>query len=42
MASSVARCIVSLRSKIRPRYSNGKTSWIRYERGSELGKGEYT
>ena len=42
MASTVARCIVSLGSKIRPRYSNWETSRIGYERGSEVGKGEYT
>ena len=42
MASTVARCIVSLGSKIRPLYSNWETSWIGYERGSEVGKGEYT
>jgi len=29
-------------SRIRPRYSNWETSWIGYERGSEVGKGEYT
>jgi len=42
MASTVARCMVSLESKIRPRYSNWKTSWIGYERGSEVEKGGYT
>ena len=31
-----------VKSKIRPRYSNWETSWIGYERGSEVGKGEYT
>jgi len=34
--------MVSLGSKIRPRYSNWKTLWIGYERGSEVGKSEYT
>jgi len=42
MASTVARFIVSLGPKIRPRYSNRETSRIGYERGSEVGKGEYT
>jgi len=42
MASTVAMCIVSLESKIRQRYSNWGTSWIGCERGSEIGKGEYT
>ena len=42
MSSRVARCIVSLGSKIRPRYSNWETSRIGYERGSEVAKGEYT
>jgi len=40
--STVVRCIMSLGSKIRPGYSNWKTSWIGYEWGSEVGKGEYT
>ena len=40
MASTVARCIVSLGSNIRPRYSNLETSRIGYERGSEVGKPE--
>jgi len=37
MASTVARCMVSLGSKIRPRYSNWETSRIGYEQGSEVG-----
>jgi len=41
-ARRMARCMVSLGSKIRPRYSNWKTSWIGYEQGSGVGKGEYT
>jgi len=42
MASTVARCIVSLGSKIRPMYSNWVASWIGYERGSEIAKVDYT
>ena len=42
MASTVARCIVSLGSKISPRYSNWETSRIGYEQVSEVGKGDYT
>jgi len=33
---------VSLGAKKKPGYSNCETSWIGYERGSEVEKAEYT
>ena len=38
MALTVARCIMSLRFKIRPRYLNNKILWIGYEQGWRSGR----
>jgi len=40
--ATLVRLLWQSGSKIRPRYSNWKTSWIGYGQGSEVGKGEYT
>ena len=38
--ATLVRLLWRTGSNIRQRYSNWETSWIGYERGSEVGKGE--